>query len=157
MKYAIVLVLLFTITASAQKASPKADSARTVIAPTPFTHADTVRALHNLFKSRRNIGRWFTGSSAGIIAIAGLGTLADNNGQGNGGYFNPDAGTMSLLFGIALSPFWIPGTITLFKFTKKKEQFAIAEFERTGKTTHNLRRKLSRRFFNSNYRFYNSN
>ena len=51
MKLVIVIVLVFTLTANAQKTSLKADSAKTMIVPTQFTHADTVRALHNLFKT----------------------------------------------------------------------------------------------------------
>ena len=149
MKFAIVIALLFTLTANAQKSSPNADLAKAIVAPKQFTHADTVRALHNLFKSKRNTGSWLAYSSAATTAIAGIGTLADNNGKGHDPYFSPDAVGASLLIGIGLAPAWIPGTVTLMRFTKKREQKAIDEFELTKEIPHNLRKKLKIRFFNS--------
>ena len=151
MKFAIVLALLFSLTAQAQTASLKADSTRTVIAPTQFTTADTVRALHNLFKSKRSTGNWLAGGSAAVTAITGLGTLA--GGRGNAPYFSPDALGATLLIGIALAPVWIPGSITLGRFNSKKERETVEAYEKTKQLPLTIRKRLSGRFFNADYRF----
>lgn len=157
MKFAIAIVLLFTITANAQEASPKVDSAKTVIVPTQFSHADTVRALHNLFKSRRSTGGWLVGGSAFLTAFTGVGTLADNNGKNCGGYFCPDAVGSALIIGIGTAPAWIPGSISLIRFNKKKEIAVTEEYEKTGKLPSYVQRKLAGRFYNTNYRFKKRN
>jgi hypothetical protein len=154
MKFVLVLLLLFTIRANAQKASSNADSAKVVIAPTQFTHADTVRALHNLFKSKRSTGGWLAYGSA---AFTGIAALAESNDKDKPGHLSFGIGGTILLSAIGLAPAWIPGTVTLIRFTKKRELEALAEFERTNQIPRNLRKKLKRRFFNSNYRFSKPN
>jgi len=155
MKYVFVLILLCRLTANAQNASSNTDSTRTVIAQTQFTHADTVRALHNLFKSRRNTGNCLAVGSAGVTAMAGLGTLA--GGRGNDPYFSPDAMGATLFFGIALAPVWIPGTITLSRFSSKQEQKTIEAYEKTKQLPRTISKRLSARFFNSNHQFSRKN
>ena len=135
------IFMLLTTTSVAQVNQPNPDSSRAVNAPTPFTHADTIRALHNLFKSKRSTAGWLAYGSAGAIAVVGLGTLADNNGRGHSGYYNPNAQEAPLLFGILSAPFWVPGTVTLIRFTKKREQKAMEESERTNQIPPNLRKK----------------
>jgi hypothetical protein len=151
MKFAFLLILLFALTANAQKFSSNADSSKLVIAPTQFTHADTVRALHNLFKSRQSTGNWLAGGSAAVTAFAGLGTLA--GGRGNDPYFSPDAMGATLLFGIASAPAWIPGSITLSRFNAKQERKTVDAYEKTKQLPRTIRKRLSARFFNLNYRF----
>lgn len=157
MKFAIVLALLFALTANAQKISPNVDSGRTVIAPTQFTHADTVRALHNLFTSRRSTGGWLVGGSAFFTAFTGIGTLADNNGKNCGGYFCPDAVGSALIIGIGTAPAWILGSISLIRFNKRKEIAVTEEYEKSEKLPLYVQRKLAERFYNTNYRFKKKN
>ena len=157
MKFAVVLALLFTMTANAQKARPELDSASTVIAPTQFTHADTVRALHNLFQSRRSTGGWLVGGSAFFTALTGIGTLADNNGKNCGGYYCPDAMGSASIIGIGMAPAWIPGWISLIRFNKRKEIAVIEAYETTHKLPLYVQRKLAGRFYNTNYRFKKKN
>jgi hypothetical protein len=154
MKPVFVIALLFTLTAHAQKVSSNTDSAKVVIAPTQFTHADTVRALHNLFKSKRSTGGWLAYGSA---ALKGVGVVAESNDKGKPGHLSFGVGGTILLYAIGLAPAWIPGTVTLIRFTKKREQKAIDEFERTKEIPHNLRKKLKGRFFNTNCRFSKPN
>ena len=142
----LLLLLLFATSADAQ-------TALETPVPQPLTTADTVRAVHNLFKSRRNTGGWLVYGSAGVTAIVGVGTLVDDNGKNCGGYFCPDAAGAALLIGIGTAPAWIPGTATLLRYTRKREQRALAEYARTGKLPGYVRRNLAGRFFNENYRF----
>ncbi|GAC1602924.1 MAG: hypothetical protein NVS3B25_31340 [Hymenobacter sp.] len=151
MKFAIVVALLFTLTANAQKASPNADSAKAVVAPTQFTHADTVHALHNLFKSRRSTGGWLVRGSAFFTAFTGVGTLADYNGKNCGGYFCPDALGSALIIGIGTAPAWIPGSISLIRLNKKSEKSVIEEYEKTRKLPLYVQRRLAGRFYNTIY------
>ena len=154
MKFAVVIVLLFTMTANAQRTSLKADSAKIVIVPTQFTHADTVRALHNLFKSRRSTGGWLVGGSAFFTAFTGVGTLVDNNnGKNCGGYFCPDAVGSALIIGIGTAPGWIPGSISLIRFSKRRELAVIEKYEKTRKLPLYVQRQVTGRFYNTNYRF----
>ena len=157
MKFAIVLALLFTITANAQKATPNVDSAKRVIAPTQFTHTDTVRALHNLFKSRRSIGGWLVGGSAFFTTFTGVGTLAGSNGKNCDGYFCPDAVGSALIIGIGTAPAWIPGSISLIRFNKRKEIAVTEEYKKTKKLPLYVQRRLAGRFYNINYIFKNKN
>ena len=157
MKFAIVLMLLFAITANAQKASLKVDSARIVIAPKQFTHADTVRALHNLFKSRRSTGGYLIGGSAFFTAFTGVGTLAGNNGKNCDGYFCLDAVGSALIIGIGTAPAWIPGSISLIRFNKRKEIAVTEEYKKTRKLPLYVQRRLAGRFYNTNYRFKKRN
>ena len=144
------IFFLFATTAFAQTV-PAPGS--TLAKSNQFTAPDTVRALHNLFKSRRNTGRWLFGGSAAITVITGLGTLADNNGKGNSAYYSPDALSAALIIGIGLAPVWIPGFITLSRFSSKREGKAVEEYERTRIVNPRLQKKLSARFFNPNYQF----
>ena len=157
MKFAIVIVLLFALTANAQKSSPNTDLAETGIVPLQFSHADTVRALHNLFKSRRNTGGWLVGGSAFFTAFTGIGTLADKNGKNCGGYFCPDAVGSALIIGIGTAPAWIPGSISLIRFNKRKELAVTEEYEKTGKLPLYVQRKISERFYSTNYIFKKEN
>ena len=157
MKSAIVLVLLFTLTTNAQQASPNADSAETVIALTQFTQADTVRALHNLFKSRRNTGGWLAGGSAAVTGIGVINTLASPNGKDCAGYFCMDALGTLIFSGILLAPAWIPGSISLVRFSNRKERLEIEKYEQTRTLPPYIKRRLSTRFFNTDYRFSKKN
>ena len=151
---ATFLLLLFVDSVSAQTAgTTPALSASALAAPALPNHADSVRALHNLFRSRRSTGGWLTGGSAAVTAIAGIGTLADNNGKNCGGYFCPDAMGSALLIGIGTAPAWIPGFVTLIRFSRKRELAAVTHFENTRALPKYLRHKLSGRFFNADYRF----
>ena len=153
MKFAIVIMLLFTLTANAQEASLIVDSAKTMIVPTQFSHTDTVRALHNLFESRRNTGGWLAGGSTAITGIDVIGTLTSPNGKDCAGYFCLDAVGAFVFFGIALAPAWIPGSVSLMRFSKKKERLEIEKYEQARKLPLYIQRRLLARFFNSNYRF----
>ena len=156
MKLVIVIVLVFTLTANAQKTSLKADSAKTMIVPTQFTHADTVRALHNLSKNRRSTGGWLVGSSALVTAFTGIGTLVDNNnGKNCGGSFCPDAVGYALIVGLGTTPAWIPGTIFLIRFNKRKEIAVTKEYEKTKKLPLYVQKRLAGRFYDTNYKFKN--
>ena len=156
MKLVIVIVLVFTLTANAQKTSLKADSAKTMIVPTQFTHADTVRALHNLFKNRRSTGGWLVGGSAFFTAFTGVGTLVDNNnGKNCGGSFCPDAVGYALIVGLGTTPAWIPGTIFLIRFNKRKEIAVTKEYEKTKKLPLYVQQRLAGRFYDTNYKFKN--
>ncbi|MDO7846394.1 hypothetical protein Q5H92_08505 [Hymenobacter sp. M29] len=154
MKFAIVIVLLFTITANAQKASTNVDSAKIVIAPVQFTHADTVRALHNLFKNKRSTGGWLAYGSAAFAGMAALGEAIEGPQPGS---LHFGVGGVIILCAVGSAHAWVPGTISLIRFTKKREQIAMAEFESTKQIPNNLRKKLKRRFFNTNYRFSKPN
>lgn len=140
--------------ALAQSAPVAAKAADSLAARAPqLPRPDTVRALHNLFRSRRSTGGWLTGGSAAVTAVAGLGTLADNNGKNCGGYFCPDAVGSAMLIGIGTAPAWVPGFVTLVRFSTKREQAAVAYFETTRTLPKYLQHKLSNRFFNAEYRF----
>lgn len=153
----LLFLVLLVIRARAQTVPENSYATHNpAVTPQPFTQADTVRALHNLFKSRRNTGAWLAGSSAGVVAITGVGTLADNNSQSHASYFNPSAGEASLFVGILLLPAWMPGLITLSNFTKKREQFTIAEYQRTKKIPRKLQKKLSAKFFTVDYQIRKS-
>lgn len=153
----LLLVLLPIASASAQTALPTAEAGAATAAPPPFTATDTVQALHNLFRSRRSTGGWLAGGSAFFTVLSGVGTLADNNGKNCGGYFCPDAAGWTLIMGIVTAPVWIPGSITLIRFSRKREAEAVAAYEQTRSLPRGLQRKLSPRFFNSNYRFAKKN
>ena len=139
MKLVIAIVLLFTLTANAQKAGSNVDSARTVIAPTHFTHTDTVRAFQQLFKNRRTRGALLLGGTGALVAAS---NVALNNESGI-----PSSDVSSNLIvasGIALfytTPIWVVGTSQLVRFSQKKEKAIIDEFM----TKHTLPRKIQRR------------
>ena len=157
MKFAIVPALLFSLTANAQKTTSNVDSAKAVVVPMQFTHTDTVRALHNLFKSRRSTGSWLVGGSTFFTTLTGIGTLADNNGKNCGGYFCPDAIGSALIIGIGTAPAWIPGSISLIRFNKKREKAVIEEYEKTQILPLYVHRRLAGRFYNTNYKFEEKN
>lgn len=154
-----ILPLLFlALTATAQTAPVVKDLASTTeIIPQQFTSADTIRALHNLFKSKRSTGGLLTGGSAFFTTLAGIGTLADNNGKNCGGYFCPDTVGSALIIGIGTAPAWIPGSISLIRFNKRKETAEIENYTKTRKLPLYLQRRLAGRFFNTNYRFKKKN
>ncbi|WP_345052832.1 hypothetical protein [Hymenobacter glaciei] len=152
MKFALtLLLLLFTMKATAQTTVSSINLPSRVSTPLQFTCADTVRALHNLFKSKRSTGGWLTGSSAFFTTLTGVGTLADNNGKNCGGYFCPDTLGSALIIGIGPAPAWIPGSISLIRFNKRKEMAEIDKYEKTQKLPRYLQRRLAGRFFNTNY------
>jgi hypothetical protein len=158
MKFAVtLLLLLLTTTVVAQTAAPSTDSSSVVGAPPQFTHADTLRALHNLFKHKRRFGGWSIGGSAFFTTLTGVGTLADNNGKGCGGYFCPDAVTLALFIGIVTSPAWISGSINLIRFNERKEVAEMEKYEKTRKLPRYLQRRLAGRFLNPNYRVRKKN
>lgn len=144
MKFALVLVLLFTLTANAQS-SLKADSVRTVVAPKQFTSADTVRALHKLFKSRRTRGSVLLGiTGAGVIA----GNIALSNDPGSTSYSNTDevvVGTGILL--LYASPLWVVGTSMLVRFSQKRERMVTNEFIAKHTLPHKIQRRLKPSLF----------
>jgi len=100
----LLLALLPIASASAQTTPVSSGTKAAQAPPRPFAATDTVRALHNLFGSRRSTGGWLTGGSAFFTALAGVGTLADNNGSGCSGYFCPDAAGSALVIGICMAP-----------------------------------------------------
>jgi hypothetical protein len=158
MKFAVtLLLLLLTTRLVAQTATPSTDSSSVVGAPPQFTHADTVRALHNLFKHKRSASSWLVGGSAFLTTLAGVETLANNNGKGCGSYFCPDAVGSALIIGIGMAPAWVPGWIILIRFNKRKEVAEIEKYEKTRKLPHYLQRRMAGKFFNPNYRVRKKN
>lgn len=72
----LLLICLVYTTASARRVPTELNR---------LTAADTVRALHTLFESKRNTGGWLAYGSAGVTAITGVGTLA--GGRSTDSYF----------------------------------------------------------------------
>lgn len=140
LKIVIAIVLLFTLTANAQNASPNADSARIANAPMVFTRADTVRALQQLFKNRRTRGALLLGGTGAAVVASNI--ILNNES----GIPSSDArSNVVVASGIALlytSPLWVVGTSQLVRFDKKKEKAIIDEFMTKHTLTHKIQRRL---------------
>lgn len=147
MKFAIAIALLFTITAHAQKTSPSVDSGRATHAPTQFSQADTVRALQQLFRSRRTRGTLLLGGT-GALVVAGNVALSNESGI-------PASDALSNLVvasGIVLlysAPIWVAGTSQLVRFSKEKEKVIMAEFVTSHTLPRKIRHRLKPRLFGS--------
>jgi hypothetical protein len=154
LKAILFLMLLTAPTASAQIAPVDEDRTGSATkTPPKYTNADTARAIHNLFKSKRIIGSLLIGGSAFVTTLTGVGTLASNNGKNCGGYFCPDAAGSALIIGIGTAPAWIPGSISLIRFNKRREMTEITKYEKTRKLPDYLRRRLAVKFLNTDYKF----
>lgn len=113
------------------------------------TAADTVQALHHLFERRRKLGAWLVGGSATVTAVTGVGTAIDlDSGRPQSGYYNPKPFDAAVLMAIGTAPVWIPGTVTLIRFSKKREKRAIVAYEQT----HQLPRRLQKRLNGKDFR-----
>ena len=153
----VLLLALLPVASAGAQTTPAGLEIGVAASPLPFTATDTARALRNLFHSRRNTGGWLTGGSAFFAVLTGVGTLADNNGRNCGGFFCPDAAGSALLIGIGTAPAWMPGLVTLIRFSRKREAEALAAYEQTRNLPRRLQRNLAPRFFNTNYRFTKKN
>jgi hypothetical protein len=137
MKFAIVIVLLFTLTANAQKASINLDSARTVIAPRKFASADTLQAITKLFARRR------TGATVGLT-ISGISfafLLPITTSKGNDPF---EAAKAITLLGV------LPASLSsskLIRFSKKREKTIIKDYHDGKPLPTYIKRRLIGRYF----------
>ncbi|MDO7877439.1 hypothetical protein Q5H93_22045 [Hymenobacter sp. ASUV-10] len=113
--------------------------------PTARTAADTVKALHQLFKRRRRNGGYLvSGAIAADLVLAGVSTISENNeskgSSGGGGYGNIGGsgpllqfgmGGYALLWGVALAPVAGVGVQQLIAYSPRHEAKVIASYERT--------------------------
>lgn len=146
MKFATVIVLLFAITANAQKTSPITDSAKTVVVPRQLTANDTVAALHKLFKARRQGGAIMTTSAiGGDFLLAGLESADEQNSKS---YLQFGFGFYALFYGVVAAPIAAIGTHKLIDYSTKREAKVIAEWQNQHSLPRYVRRHLKTKFFN---------
>lgn len=137
MKFAIVLVLLFTITANAQKASLNLGSAKAVLAPTQFTPADTIQAIIKLFARRR------TGAAVGLT-ISGISfafLLPITTSRGNDPF---EAAKAITLLGV------LPATLSgskLIRFSKNREAALVQSYQNGKPLPGYIKKRLIKRYF----------
>jgi hypothetical protein len=137
MKFAIVLVLLFTLTANAQKASLHVDSVRTVITPRKYTSADTIQAITKLFARRR------TGAAVGltISGISFLFLLPITTSKSSDVFESAKAIT---ILGV------LPATLSsskLIRFSKKREATIIQSYQSGKPIPSYIKQRLIKRYF----------
>ncbi|WP_426061063.1 hypothetical protein [Hymenobacter sp. B1770] len=133
------LMLLATTAAGQNAAAPEHGANSAAIATRQLTPADTVRALHELFKSRRTRGALLLGGT-GAVVLAGNIVLHNDPGFPSSDKTN-DAVVASSIALLYAAPLWVVGTSQLMRFSKKKEAAIINGFT----TKHTLPNKIQRR------------
>ena len=103
------------------------------------TAADTVRALHKLFTSRRSTGAWLVGGSAAVVAGVAVANSTDSNSNCLGCI---DTSILVGVSSVATSPAWIMGLVAIGRFAPEKESRVVRTYEQTGKLPLRWQRKL---------------
>ncbi|QNP52858.1 hypothetical protein H9L05_03845 [Hymenobacter qilianensis] len=109
-----------------------------------LTADDTVRAIHNLFKSRRSGGIILTGS-----AIAGnlLAAYAATESQDENSFLAFSFGNHALMFGTIAAPLAAVGIRKIISYRGGRERRVIHDFRTTRKLPYKIQRRLTPAFF----------
>ncbi|WP_133274045.1 hypothetical protein [Hymenobacter radiodurans] len=113
--------------------------------PRQFTADDTVRAIHNLFESRRSGGIVLTGGAIGGDLLAAK--LATESEQNQNSWWRLSFGDHAVLFGIIAAPIAAVGIRKIVSYRGGRERRVIADFRTTHKLPYKIQRRLNPTFF----------
>jgi hypothetical protein len=142
----LCILLLFSFPVCAQTYISHTPSQEGPKAPTiQYTAADTIAALHRMFHNRRSGGATLLGASLLTIAVAPV--VGANNGPPTG--YGALAGLITgVQIGLGLTvPMTAIGINLVSKYSKAKEEQAIALYKEKNVLSPKLRRKLRPRLF----------
>ncbi|WP_426061064.1 hypothetical protein [Hymenobacter sp. B1770] len=142
-----LLLLLLVQSASGQVAAPVSSTTDTsLVAAKRLTAADTIRAIHRLFKQRRTVGSVLVVSAGTLVAI-GLSDVVESGG--NAAFFTGASAYafVTVLAAIYTAPLYIPGLIIRGQYSKKKEAVLIADYNLKRTIPNKYLRKLKPHFF----------
>lgn len=152
LRTAFSLFLVFgTCAVSAQPSAPTAlVTPASVVAAAPRTAADTVQAIHHLFKKHRRIGNALTfGAIAADMTLAGVSAAAEGSPKSSGGgygwsmgSFNIGFGGFALIYGLVAAPVMGVGIQQLIAYGPKHEAKVLAQYSATGQLPIKFQRQL---------------
>jgi hypothetical protein len=140
----LLLIMLLTGPAIAQTIPANTVVSTPALIPEPFTADDTLRAVHNLFRSRR-IGGAIMGPPA--IAADLIAAQIDRSNTPANSFFKPSYGETMLIYGVFAGPFIAVGMHKLIYFSKARETKVMNEFKRSHKLPRKVKKELKPRFF----------
>ena len=96
---------------------------------------DTVAAIQQVFKSRRRTGTFLLAGSAAYVSVAAVGTALEDKS-----FFRPDE--VALLATIATAPVWGWGIVKQARFSTRREQQVLADYQRLHTIPRFVRRRM---------------
>jgi len=125
------LLLLFALPVCGQVPTVSASSSNTTVAgPAEYTAADTVAALHKLFRARRGGGTLLVVTSGAIMVTTAA--ILSSNTDATGRRSNSQAAWNGIGVGMAISiPFAILGDKAASRYTKELEKSAVGLYQET--------------------------
>ena len=143
-------LMLLTVAATAQTLPTDAGVDAPVVSSNLFTAEDTLRAIHNLCRSRR-IGGAIMGPPAIaadlIITQIDIDAERRRNSMNSGFSFKPSYGFTLTVYTILTGPFIAVGMHKLIYFSNARETKVMNEFKRSHTLPRKVKKELKPRFF----------
>ena len=132
--FGVVLALgLASQAARAQTApAPQPNPGPATATPEP---RDTVAAIQQVFKSRRRTGTFLLAGSAGFVAAMAVSTAVEEKS-----FLGPDE--VALLATIVTAPVWGWGIVKQARFSPRREQQVLADYQRLHTIPRFVRRRM---------------
>ncbi|MGY2134158.1 hypothetical protein ACW9KT_18140 [Hymenobacter sp. HD11105] len=139
------ILLLLPVAASAQTTPATAETTSSSLNTQQFTRDDTVRAIHNLFMSRRTGGVIMaTSAIAGDLILAGIATASEDN---QNSFLRLNFGAHAIMIGVIAAPLAAVGIRKRLYFTHAREKRVVDEYTTKQRLPYAVRRRLLPRFF----------